>query len=136
VRRVVFERDGEQCTYVDDRGRRCPSRAFLELDHRTPRAVGGADNTSNLSVKCRAHNRLAAERDFGRATVALMSKNRGEVHPLQRGYGDEVALRALCGMGFTDPEVRRALAVVEQRRAGSPPPPIETLLREALSVLA
>jgi hypothetical protein len=147
VRREVFERDGEQCTYVDDLGRRCPSRSFLELDHRTPRALGGTDDASNLSVKCRAHNLLAAERDFGRAHIEQhkQTKNsREDVHPRQRGYGDDsrgggddhVAFRALCGMGFKDREARRALAVLEQRRATSPPPPLETLLRDALSVLA
>jgi 5-methylcytosine-specific restriction endonuclease McrA len=136
VRRDVFERDGEQCTYMDDSGRRCPSRAFLELDHQTPRALGGADNASNLSVKCRAHNQLAAERAFGREKLALKKQNREKVHPRQCGYGDERALRALCSMGFTDREVRRALAIVEQQRGSSRPPPIETLLREALSVLA
>jgi hypothetical protein len=53
VRREVFERDGEQCSFVDELGRRCPARAFLELDHRTPRALGGTGDATNLSVKCR-----------------------------------------------------------------------------------
>ena len=53
----------------------------------------------------------------------------------QRGYDKDTALRALCGMGFKDAEARRALAMVEQRWAGLPPP-IETILREALSELA
>jgi Holliday junction resolvasome RuvABC DNA-binding subunit len=44
-------------------------------------------------------------------------------------------LRALCGMGFKVGEARRALASVEDRWTDSPPP-IETLLREALSELA
>jgi hypothetical protein len=39
-------------------------------------------------------------------------------------------------MGFRAQEARRALGTVEKRRAGSPPAPIETLLREALAVLA
>ena len=67
VRREVFERDGERCTFVDESGRRCESRTWLELDHRIPRARGGPDDAANLSVVCRAHNRLAAERQFGRA---------------------------------------------------------------------
>ena len=135
VRRAVFERDGEQCTFVDDSGRRCPSRAFLELDHREPRAVGGADDVSNLSVKCRAHNMLSAERDFGRQHIEER-KNQRKIHPRQCGYDAQVALRALCGMGFTDREARRALAVVEQRQPDSHPPALETVLREALSFLA
>jgi hypothetical protein len=134
-RRAVFERDGEQCTFIDDRGRRCPSRAFLELDHREPRAVGGADDASNLSVKCRAHNMLSAERDFGREHIDE-KKNQRRFHTRQRGHDVEVALRALCGLGFKDREARRALAIVEQRPPDVRPPPVETLLREALSVLA
>jgi hypothetical protein len=66
VRREVFERDGERCTFVDPSGRRCESRTWLELDHRVPRALRGADDASNLSVRCRAHNRLSAEEQFGR----------------------------------------------------------------------
>jgi 5-methylcytosine-specific restriction endonuclease McrA len=69
VRRQVFARDGEQCTYVDEHGRRCSSRAFLELDHIEPRALGGLDDASNLRVACRAHNRLHAEGVFGRECV-------------------------------------------------------------------
>jgi hypothetical protein len=70
ARREVFERDGEQCTHVDVQGNRCGSRTFLELDHVTPRARGGPDEVSNLRVVCRAHNRMAAERMFGKDYVA------------------------------------------------------------------
>jgi hypothetical protein len=70
VRRAVFERDGEQCTFTDPGGARCPSRAFLELDHVDSRALGGSDDASNLRVRCRAHNALHAEQVFGRAHVA------------------------------------------------------------------
>jgi 5-methylcytosine-specific restriction endonuclease McrA len=69
VRREVLARDGEQCTYVDERGHRCASRAFLELDHIESRALGGADDATNLRVACRAHNRLHAEQVFGRNCV-------------------------------------------------------------------
>ncbi|HVR18815.1 MAG TPA: HNH endonuclease signature motif containing protein, partial [Polyangiaceae bacterium] len=61
VRREVFERDGAQCTYVAEDGRRCESRTFLELDHAEPKAVGGSDEAQNLRVRCRAHNQLWAE---------------------------------------------------------------------------
>jgi hypothetical protein len=133
VRREVFERDGEQCTYVDGAGRRCESRAFLELDHRTPRALGGADDATNLRVRCRAHNALSAEEDFGRQHI---EKRIGEkkIHPRQRGYDSETARRALRGLGFKHEQVRRALGILEKRWAGVAPP-IETVLREALSVM-
>lgn len=41
TRREVFARDGEQCTFRDAAGNRCPSRSLLELDHVDPRARGG-----------------------------------------------------------------------------------------------
>lgn len=69
VRRAVFERDGDQCTFVGPDGRRCSARAFLEVDHVHPRALGGSHSPANLRVLCRAHNRLAAEQAFGREHV-------------------------------------------------------------------
>ncbi|HWA77970.1 MAG TPA: hypothetical protein VG937_36800 [Polyangiaceae bacterium] len=67
VRRAVAERDGERCTYVDEEGRRCPSRVFLQLHHEVAHALGGASTVANLRVLCGSHNRWLAERDFGRA---------------------------------------------------------------------
>lgn len=69
VRRRVFARDGEQCTFVAQSGRRCASRRFLELDHIIPRAKGGTDDEDNLRVRCRAHNALYAEEAFGKDFV-------------------------------------------------------------------
>ena len=155
VRREVFARDGEQCGFVDQAGRRCPSKAFLELDHRNARALGGTDTADNLRVVCRRHNGLHAERVFGRDHIES-KKDQRKNHTRQRGSDSANAslraassksvpdsmpsilaslLRALCGMGFKVGEARRALASVEDRWTDSPPP-IETLLREALSELA
>src|SRR6185369_12753219 len=36
VRRETHTRDGGQCSFVSEDGRRCNARAFLELDHRKP----------------------------------------------------------------------------------------------------
>lgn len=69
VRRAVFERDGERCTFTSPDGRRCESREFLEIDHIESRARGGPPTVENLRVLCRAHNRLAAEDAFGRSHV-------------------------------------------------------------------
>ncbi len=66
VRRAVRERDGARCTYVDERGQRCRETALLELHHNVPFARGGAATADNLRLRCRAHNALAAEGDFGR----------------------------------------------------------------------
>jgi 5-methylcytosine-specific restriction endonuclease McrA len=70
VRRTVFERDGGRCTYVDERGERCRETHGLELHHRHPFGKLGPHTTTNLTLHCRAHNSLAAERDFGTEHMA------------------------------------------------------------------
>src|SRR5262249_48792614 len=95
-----------------ERGRRCPARAFLELDHATPRALGGAGDATNISVRCRGHNGLAAERVFGRAHVENKKKAEKKNHPRQRVYDAAKAACALRGLGFKQADVRRALAQV------------------------
>jgi hypothetical protein len=65
LRREVYERDVGRCTYVDVRGERCRETRFLELHHLLPFAKGGPHQASNLALRCAAHNRLAAEQDFG-----------------------------------------------------------------------
>jgi hypothetical protein len=69
VRRAVAARDGERCTYVDACGRRCSETRHLEFHHRVPFAVSAAHEPSNLTLRCAAHNALAAEQDFGRDLV-------------------------------------------------------------------
>jgi 5-methylcytosine-specific restriction endonuclease McrA len=133
TRREVFARDGAQCTFLDADGDRCPARAYLELDHVHPKALGGSDGAGNLRVRCRAHNRLYAEHVFGRAHVEE------RIHLRRRKYGAapppfESAANALRSMGFREPEVRRALATIETKldaKATS----IETIVREGLLVL-
>ena len=115
VRREVFERDGEQCTFLSESGERCPSRGPLELDHVEPRALGGTDDAPNLRVRCRAHNRLYAEQIFGKSHVAKQMDFR------QRKLSPVVdrALRGLQNMGFRKTEAERALEVVANRLAAS-----------------
>lgn len=67
IRRAVASRDGWQCTYRDGEGNRCASRAFLQLHHEHAHALGGPSTIENLRLLCASHNRLLAERDFGRA---------------------------------------------------------------------
>jgi 5-methylcytosine-specific restriction endonuclease McrA len=66
VRREVWARDQGRCTFVDRRGIRCEERSGLELHHRVPFCRGGPTTVENLTLHCRAHNALAAERDLGR----------------------------------------------------------------------
>ena len=70
VRREVYRRDGARCAYVDARGLRCAETRYLELHHLQPFAKNGAHVASNLTLRCAAHNALAAEDDFGKRLVA------------------------------------------------------------------
>ena len=69
VRRTVWQRDEDRCTYHDARGQRCRERAGLQVHHLAPHARGGPATIDNLTLRCRAHNALAAEEDFGREWI-------------------------------------------------------------------
>ena len=64
VRRAVWRRDGGCCAFVGTEGR-CGERAFLELHHVEPYAVGGAATVENIELRCRAHNAYEARLFFG-----------------------------------------------------------------------
>ncbi len=70
VKRAVYERDGGQCRYQDERGRRCTARQDLEFHHRHPFGYGGDHSVANVSLRCRAHNLYLAELDYGRESIA------------------------------------------------------------------
>ncbi len=131
VRREVFDRDGEQCTFTDERGNRCPSRTHLELDHAIPRARGGRDEASNLRVVCRAHNQLYAEEAFGREHVEHQR------HLRQRRSNDptfEVARRSLTSLGFRARDIQRALMRVLPPDSTTAPA-LPELLRATIGLL-
>jgi hypothetical protein len=65
IRRDVWKRDGGQCAFVGDQGRRCVERGFLEFHHLVPYALGGKAVVENLELRCRAHNQHEAEIVFG-----------------------------------------------------------------------
>ena len=68
--RKMFERDGDQCTYVDERtGERCTSRCYIQRDHRRMRAHGGSHDEHNLRSACGPHNLLYAKLALGHAYV-------------------------------------------------------------------
>ena len=62
VKRAVWKRDGGQCTFVGENGRRCGSTRFLQFDHIEPVARGGRATAANLRLRCRGHNQFEAER--------------------------------------------------------------------------
>jgi len=69
VRRSVWTRDEARCAYVDARGQRCREQAGLEFHHQHLHARCGPPSIDNLALRCRSHNTLAAEQDFGRDLI-------------------------------------------------------------------
>jgi hypothetical protein len=72
VRRETHARDRGQCAFVSADGRRCTTRAFLELDHHKPFARHGTSDAANIRLLCRAHNSLHARNCFG--TLHIVAK--------------------------------------------------------------
>jgi 5-methylcytosine-specific restriction endonuclease McrA len=66
VTREVWRRDESRCAYVGPNGHRCVERAFLELHHKKPYAVGGEPTVENLELRCRRHNGYEARVYSGR----------------------------------------------------------------------
>jgi hypothetical protein len=81
LRRFVWERDVGRCTFTDDRGVRCPATSAIEFHHEQPYARGGPHSAENVALRCRAHNDLAAEADFG---GDFMQSRRGDALALHQ----------------------------------------------------
>jgi hypothetical protein len=64
VKREVWARDGGRCAHAGAGGR-CTETGFLEYHHVVSYAEGGEANTSNIQLRCRAHNAYEAENWFG-----------------------------------------------------------------------
>jgi hypothetical protein len=54
---------------MDANGTRCREVRRLEFHHLKPFSKGGDHLASNVTLRCAAHNALAAEEDFGRELV-------------------------------------------------------------------
>jgi hypothetical protein len=65
VRRAVWMRDAGRCAFVAANGQRCTERAFLELHHQEPFALGGEATVENVALRCRAHHAYETELAFG-----------------------------------------------------------------------
>jgi len=66
VRREVLEKEGGRCTFQSENGTLCGTQRDLHFDHIEPFACGGESTAANLRLRCPAHNRLEAERWFGK----------------------------------------------------------------------
>ncbi len=70
VKRAVVSRDASQCCFQAPDGTRCTERHYLQFDHIVPFSCGGKSELENLRLLCPAHNRLLAERYFGRDKIS------------------------------------------------------------------
>ena len=138
VRRAVMKRDGGQCTFVSESGRRCSAREQLEFDHVDPVARGGEATVNGIRLLCRAHNHYAAEWAFG---AEFMSRKRQEARAAAAARAAAISRSAaakerakevipwLERLGISAHEARRAAALCET----IPDAPIEDRVRVALS---
>ncbi|MFZ5893092.1 MAG: HNH endonuclease [Myxococcota bacterium] len=161
VARAVWQRDCNQCTFVDAEGRRCSERRFITIEHRIPYARGGAPTVDNLCLLCSAHNAYTAGLAFGVEHIERKLQERrrarrrkntpqperssnSEQQPERLSNSEETpntkhadspqvarVLAGLCGLGFGKNEASKALAQVVRNRDQD----CETMLRAALSHL-
>ncbi|MBI4040762.1 MAG: HNH endonuclease, partial [Deltaproteobacteria bacterium] len=66
TKQEVWKRDEGKCTYQSPEGKRCNERAYLEVDHIEPFALGGKAELENLRLLCSTHNRYRAQLTFGK----------------------------------------------------------------------
>ncbi|HEU5060361.1 MAG TPA: HNH endonuclease [Kofleriaceae bacterium] len=121
ARRQAVARDGMQCAFVADDGRRCEETGFLELDHVVPVALGGSASVEGVRVLCRSHNQYEAERMLGREAV-LAGRS-------ARQNNDDI-VAGLRRMGVTASDARQAVGACP--RNGT----VEERMRAALRALA
>jgi 5-methylcytosine-specific restriction endonuclease McrA len=157
IRRIVWPRDGGQCTFVSEAGKRCEARDRLEFDHIDPVARGGQTTADRMQLRCRAHNQYTAERTFGPGfmhekreaarRVAAARKDAAARKQKQEQARSEAAAKAraqaeaaaaadvipvLRELKFSAEEARRGAALC----ADIPDAPLEERVRVALRGLA
>jgi len=79
VRRLVRQRDGGQCRFVNEEGRRCTERRGLEFHHHDPFGRGGDHDPEQISLMCQPHNAYLAEREYGKEVMKRYRRNGGRV---------------------------------------------------------
>ncbi len=132
VARIVRERDGHQCTFVDATGRRCSERRFITIEHDLPFARGGLAIPENLRLLCKAHNHHSARKVFGKDYITKRTTDPPRTARLSEHTNiDAKVLGALVRLGFKKRDVEGALRELAASHAADVP----TLLRAALGTL-
>jgi hypothetical protein len=83
IKREVYVRDGGQCTFVAEDGRRCEERGGLEFEHPAGFARTGRHAVAELKLFCRSHNQHSADQLYGRD---FMQDRRRRIRP---GTGED-----------------------------------------------
>ena len=93
VRRVVYARDGNQCSFTSEEGRRCTHRDQLEFHHDRPFGRDGDHSPENIHLACRNHNLYLAEQDYGKEVIEQYRRRGTCVSEPAVGYcvGNETA---------------------------------------------
>jgi 5-methylcytosine-specific restriction endonuclease McrA len=121
VRREVYQREGGSCAYVGEEDRQCCSTLRLEYQHIVPVACGGPSTPKNITLFCRAHNLLQAEKDFGEEHV-------------KRKQLERSGANALVGLGYKRAQAEQVVgAAIGQLPHGSD---LKALLQKSLRMLA
>jgi hypothetical protein len=128
VMRAVWERDGGQCTFVSESGRRCAARKFIQFDHVLEVARGGEATVDGLRLRCRAHNQYGAECTFGAEFMRHKRIAAAEARAAARPAHVEEVVPWLRQLGFKEGEARSAAALCESIAGAS----VEDRVRAAL----
>jgi hypothetical protein len=87
LKQAVWKRDRGQCTFVGVNGHRCSSRYRLQIHHLDPHGKGGPGRLENLTLRCQAHNRYAAEQDYGAEHIArAIARSKSRAREAQACY--------------------------------------------------
>jgi 5-methylcytosine-specific restriction endonuclease McrA len=81
IRREVWTRDAGRCSYESPESRKCGAREYLEFHHQVPWARCREHAPSNISLRCRSHNRYAAVLAFGSELMAAYRRS-GSASPV------------------------------------------------------
>ena len=76
IRREVWTRDQSRCAFIGEDGHPCNETRGLEFAHLEPWAMGGEHSTTNVALRCIAHNAFEADRDYGAWYMATKRKRK------------------------------------------------------------
>ena len=58
LKHQIALRDRGQCSHIDQKGKRCPEKKFLQVHHLQPVHRRGANSIENLTTLCAGHHQL------------------------------------------------------------------------------